>query len=127
MVLGDAVTKLQTFVWIFNHVSRVITWSLFNLRAPNWSNDQPQHDLLYDGVSLSISWNLKLAPVAYATPKCLIKLFQFREIVRAFFRDKENYPYQSGVRKAGSTYLMIKCSIANQHKVPVTTRQKKSR
>ena len=25
MVLGDAVTKLQTVVWIFNHVSRVIT------------------------------------------------------------------------------------------------------
>ena len=25
MVWGDAVTKLQTFVWIFNHVSRVIT------------------------------------------------------------------------------------------------------
>ena len=25
MVLGDAVTKLQTFVWIFNYVSRVIT------------------------------------------------------------------------------------------------------
>ena len=35
MVLGDAVTKLQRFVWIFNHVSRVRTWSLFNLRAPN--------------------------------------------------------------------------------------------
>ena len=33
--LGDAVTKLQTFVWIFNHVSRVTTWSLFILRAPN--------------------------------------------------------------------------------------------
>ena len=35
MVLGDAVTKLLRFVWIFNHVSRVITWSLFNLRTPN--------------------------------------------------------------------------------------------
>ena len=33
----NAVTKLQTFVWIFNHVSRVITWSLFNFRAPNLS------------------------------------------------------------------------------------------
>ena len=33
--MGDAVTKLQKFVWIFSHVSRVITWSLFNLRAPN--------------------------------------------------------------------------------------------
>ena len=35
MVLGVAVTKLQRFVWIFNHVSRVITWSLFNFRALN--------------------------------------------------------------------------------------------
>ena len=69
MVLGDDVTKLQRFVWLFNHVSRVITWSLFNLRAPNWSNDQPQHDLSYDGVSSSICLNLKLAPVPYATPK----------------------------------------------------------
>ena len=69
MVLGDAITKLQRFVWIFKHVSRVITWSLFNLRAPTWLNDQSQHDLLYGGVSLSISLNLKLAPVPYATPK----------------------------------------------------------
>ena len=29
MVFGDAVTKLETFVWIFNHSSRSITWSLF--------------------------------------------------------------------------------------------------
>ena len=35
IVLEDAVTKLQTFVWIFNRVSRVLTSSLFNLRAPN--------------------------------------------------------------------------------------------
>ena len=26
MVLGDAVTKLETFVWILNDVSRSITW-----------------------------------------------------------------------------------------------------
>ena len=31
MVLGGAVTKLETFVWIFIHVSRIIIWSLFNL------------------------------------------------------------------------------------------------
>ena len=68
MVLGDAVTKLQTFVWIFNHVSRVITWSgLLTLEHQTWSNDQSQHDLLYGGVSLSISLNLKLAPAFYAT------------------------------------------------------------
>ena len=34
-----------------------------------WSNNQSQHDLLYGGVSLSISLNLKLAPVTYATQK----------------------------------------------------------
>ena len=32
MVLGDAVSKL-TFVWILNHISRSITWSLFTLIA----------------------------------------------------------------------------------------------
>ena len=32
MVLGDAVSTLDTFVRIWNHVSRTITWSLFTLR-----------------------------------------------------------------------------------------------
>ena len=32
-VLGDAVSQLETFVWILNHISRSITWSLFTLRA----------------------------------------------------------------------------------------------
>ena len=53
MVLGDAVTKLQTSVWILNRVSRMIT--LFNLKHQFWSNNQSQHDLSYGGVSLSIS------------------------------------------------------------------------
>ena len=36
MVLGDAVSTLQTFVWILNHEpSRSITWSLFILKASN--------------------------------------------------------------------------------------------
>ena len=35
MVLQDTVIKLQTFTWIFKYVPRVITWSLFNFRAPN--------------------------------------------------------------------------------------------
>ena len=30
-----AVSTLQTFVWILNHVSRSITWSLFTLKASN--------------------------------------------------------------------------------------------
>ena len=28
MILGNAVSTLETFVWILNHVSRSITWSL---------------------------------------------------------------------------------------------------
>ena len=33
MVLGDAVSRLQTFVWILNHVSRSITSFLFTPKA----------------------------------------------------------------------------------------------
>ena len=33
MVLGDAFSKLETFVWILNRISRSITWSLFTLKA----------------------------------------------------------------------------------------------
>ena len=33
MLLGDAVSKLETFVWILSHISRSITWSLFTLKA----------------------------------------------------------------------------------------------
>ena len=71
MVLADAVTKLQMFVWIFNHASRVMTWSpaCSTLELQTWSNNQSQHDLLYGGVSLSITLNLKLAQVPYTTPK----------------------------------------------------------
>ena len=31
MVLGDSVSKLETFVWILNHISRSITWPMFTL------------------------------------------------------------------------------------------------
>ena len=60
MILGDAVSKLQTFVWILSHFSRSITWSLYTLKE---SNDQSEHDLSCGGVSLSINRNFKLAPV----------------------------------------------------------------
>ena len=33
MILGDAVSKLETFVWILNHIARSITWFLFILKA----------------------------------------------------------------------------------------------
>ena len=32
-ILRDAVSKLETFVWILNHISRFIAWSLFTLKA----------------------------------------------------------------------------------------------
>ena len=33
IVLGDAVSKLETFVSILSHISRSINWSLFTLKA----------------------------------------------------------------------------------------------
>ena len=33
MILGDAVSKLEMFVWILNNISRPITLSLFTLKA----------------------------------------------------------------------------------------------
>ena len=33
MILGDAVSNLETLVWILNRISRSITWSLFSLKA----------------------------------------------------------------------------------------------
>ena len=33
MVLGEAVSKLETFVWILKHISRFIAWSVFILKA----------------------------------------------------------------------------------------------
>ena len=35
MVLGDAASKLQMFIWIFNNVLKSATWSLFGLKASN--------------------------------------------------------------------------------------------
>ena len=35
MVLGNAVSKLEAFVWILNHISRYITWSMFTLKTSN--------------------------------------------------------------------------------------------
>ena len=33
MVLGDAASKSEMFVWIFNYVLKSVTWSLFDLKA----------------------------------------------------------------------------------------------
>ena len=48
MILVDAVSKLEMFLWILNRISRSITWSLFFLK-------ESQHDLSCGGVSLLIS------------------------------------------------------------------------
>ena len=53
MVLGDAVSKLEMFVCILNHISRSITWPLFILKLGQMT--QSQHDLSYGGASLSIT------------------------------------------------------------------------
>ena len=46
--------KLQTFVWMFNHVSRVNLIPVQPLEPQTRSNNQSQHDLLYGGVNLLI-------------------------------------------------------------------------
>ena len=33
VILGDAVSKLETLIWILNHISRFIAWHLFTLKA----------------------------------------------------------------------------------------------
>ena len=60
MVLGDA--QSQNY------------WSI--LEHQTWSNNQSQHDFLYDCVSSSISLNLELAPFPYATPKWLMVVYR---------------------------------------------------
>ena len=51
---GEAFSKLEMFVWILNHISRSITWSLYTLEASYLVNDQSLYDLSCGGVSLSI-------------------------------------------------------------------------
>ena len=69
MVLGEAVTKLWRLYISLTMFQESSLDPCSTLEHQTWSNDQSQHDLLYGGVSLSISLNLKQAPVPYATPK----------------------------------------------------------
>ena len=77
MVLGDAVTKLQMFVWILTMFQESYLDPCSTLEHQTWSNNQSQHDLLpvCGSVCLSISLNLKLTPVPYATLKWPIEYF----------------------------------------------------
>ena len=36
MVLGDAVSKLEMFVWIFKHISRFVAWSENIILSQMW-------------------------------------------------------------------------------------------
>ena len=47
MVLGNTVGKLKTFVWILNHVSRSITWSLISLKALNFSGQMTTLNMFF--------------------------------------------------------------------------------
>ena len=75
MVLGDAVTKLQTFVWILTMFQESYLDPCSTLEHQTWSNDQSQITNQCGGVCLSISLNFKLTPVPYATLKWAIEYF----------------------------------------------------
>ena len=51
MVLGDAVSKLEKFVSILDHISTSITWSLFTLKASylvkQWRHIMEQSTMRY--------------------------------------------------------------------------------
>lgn len=72
MVLGDASSKLQTFVWIFNHVLKYATWSLLDLKHETRTDGQSQRYPPRNGVNSSTGSNLKLAPVSCAIPNGLL-------------------------------------------------------
>ena len=48
---GDAVSKLETFVWILNHISRSITWSMFTLKTLKYGQMSSLNMILYVMVS----------------------------------------------------------------------------
>lgn len=85
MVLGNAVSTLEKCVWILNQFLRSITWSLFTLKASNFS----QRDLLCGDVRLSIGYNWKLAPVP-----CAISGYPFyQQETSPFFSHRKRFRY----------------------------------
>ena len=55
MVFGDAVSKLETFVWILRAIFQCPELGLCSTyKHHTRSNDQSRHDLSCDGVSFSI-------------------------------------------------------------------------
>ena len=52
MVLGDAVSKLETFVWILRPCFKVL--NLVSVHPKSIILDQSRHDLSFGGVSLLI-------------------------------------------------------------------------
>ena len=95
MILGDTISALETFVWILNHVSRSITWSLASLVMK--LSQVPHLNVIFNVVSLSIAigYNMRLAPVP-----CWICRATFKTIgrdKRYGFRDLERT--RKGTRK----------------------------
>ena len=52
MIVVDAVSKLETVVWILNHLKVHSSVSVHPKISQTWSNDQSQHNLSCSGVSL---------------------------------------------------------------------------
>ena len=47
LVLGDAASKLETFVWIFNYVFKSVNSSLFDLKASNKLGQMANHNVIF--------------------------------------------------------------------------------
>lgn len=54
MIVVDNVSKLETVVWILNHLKVHSSVSVHPKTSQTWSNDQSQHNLSCSGVSLII-------------------------------------------------------------------------
>ena len=48
MVLGDVLSKLETFVWILNHVSRSIRADLHDTILSHATSSRQAYDMTYD-------------------------------------------------------------------------------
>ena len=72
MALGDAFSKLETFVRILNRISRSITWSLFTLKASYTKHDHTQNmtqlnaNIQYAKSNISYTARKVVAPVKIA-------------------------------------------------------------
>ena len=109
MILVDAVSKLETFVWILNQISRSITWFLFTQRNHTWSNDQSQHDLLCGGVSESLHDALEIEIAAFKLPSLSLKTRRRQLSLPEFRWNSISLKEELGRGTFGTVYL-AKCT-----------------